>query len=82
MVLALFYTPKQIASSVQNGCFFLDRDGRHFHDILNFLRVLFPRCKMHTVLSCIVVYCIDFLLTVLYLNFTVLCGMLQNLHNI
>ncbi|KAK9906838.1 hypothetical protein WJX75_008901 [Coccomyxa subellipsoidea] len=22
----------------ENGCFFLDRDGRHFHDILNFLR--------------------------------------------
>ena len=50
MMLALFYTPKQIASSVQNGCFFLDRDGRHFHDILNFLRVLSPRCKMQ--LSC------------------------------
>ena len=24
---------------VQSGCFFLDRDGRHFHDVLNFLRV-------------------------------------------
>ena len=23
----------------QSGCFFLDRDGRHFHDVLNFLRV-------------------------------------------
>ena len=27
--------------AVQSGCIFLDRDGRHFHDILNFLRVHF-----------------------------------------
>ena len=26
----------------QSGCIFLDRDGRHFHDILNFLRVTHP----------------------------------------
>ena len=29
---------------VQSGCIFLDRDGRHFHDILNFLRVLVCPC--------------------------------------
>lgn len=30
-----------ILMGVQSGCYFLDRDGRHFHDILNFLRVRF-----------------------------------------
>ena len=30
----------------QNGHYFLDRDGRHFHDILNYLRV-----RMELILS-------------------------------
>lgn len=25
--------------AMQNGHYFIDRDGRHFHDILNYLRV-------------------------------------------
>ena len=27
------------SDAVQNGHYFIDRDGRHFHDILNYLRV-------------------------------------------
>ncbi|BDA46507.1 probable BTB/POZ domain-containing protein KCTD7 at N-terminal half [Coccomyxa sp. Obi] len=32
------FSGRHVLSPDKNGCYFLDRDGRHFHDILNFLR--------------------------------------------
>ena len=36
---------------LQNGHYFIDRDGRHFHDILNYLRVCAGFACRHTVSS-------------------------------
>jgi hypothetical protein len=36
----LSHSAVALLCSMQSGCYFLDRDGRHFHDILNYLRVL------------------------------------------
>ena len=32
------FSGRHLLKTDDNGCFFLDRDGRHFHDILNYLR--------------------------------------------
>ncbi|EIE23836.1 POZ domain-containing protein [Coccomyxa subellipsoidea C-169] len=32
------FSGRHVLTPDENGCYFVDRDGRHFHDILNFLR--------------------------------------------